>query len=41
MFRYGIMSVDDGKEPTNAAYKRGEPVDMSRSGYDVDDNMMH
>ena len=41
-FRYSILSVDDGKEPTNLAYLRGDPdIDRTETGVDVDDNMLH
>jgi ubiquitin carboxyl-terminal hydrolase 34 len=40
-FRYSILEVDDRKEPTNSAYLRGEEVDKSVPGYEIDDNMLH
>lgn len=41
IFRYSILKVDDGIQPTNLAWKNGEEVDTSIKGYDVDDNFLH
>lgn len=40
-FRYAVMKIEDNLEPTNLAYLRGEEVDTSIKGYDIDDNVLH
>lgn len=40
-FRYSIMQANDGVEPTNIRWLRGEEVDTSVKGYDIDDNILH
>mmetsp|Transcript_7871 Transcript_7871/g.15214 ORF Transcript_7871/g.15214 Transcript_7871/m.15214 type:complete len:2832 (+) Transcript_7871:1305-9800(+) len=40
--RYNVLATDDGKEPTNAAYLRGDPeVDVTKPGVEVDENVLH
>ena len=41
-FRYAILEAEDGKEPTNLGYLRGDPaVDRTKKGADVDENVLH